>query len=758
MLHSPPKRTHSFGGCKPCRTRHLKCDQTAPQCNRCQISGLECDYSPALRWVVATGPEVYENLPQFTGPTEERTARRYLYSKYSREVMSRLLIEGVPGTVVKVLDDVDERAKDLDGNGSDWFAAGPFSVFKSDLSHCAEAAVSSLAGTVTSAGRACSPLLAPAASENIKTRPFASITHADAVESIQPTPRTVSQESSNPGDNGLSEGQYLDDLLASPIDLLQWGDLFAQSADFPILDIQNGSNAQVSFSIWPVDNDTPYSQTQLSGLDPKDPGWPQLDLTAEAPLLLRHFNDEVIDQMGSLPINEKSPWRTLSFPLALVTLSDLTVLDKNRNEIKQANLANYYALIAVSAFHLALNSVAFPALERRENYWRELSRQTYEAAKCHLHYSLANEYCAPRKAKYKEQLIAIGAILATAILSGSEMDTRQYLTEMEHLIRSRGLKKPNVSRRARSLHNVYAWMRIVSESTNVAYEQRVMPTRPGVVQHTCHIPPIPTMGHAINADIPLDNFLHLQPQQLPIDPTNDTHKEQNGQDIHFVSSLQSHGNMYMQIYGVPETWLSLVSQTTRLANVIDRLSPGEKSRDADILASIQPRASYLENAVCLFRSRHCSSTPTPSSSQCTNAQQTKPHTYMVEALSSALVVFFFRRIRNTNPLLLQDCVNHVICSLHAWDKALIQHGLLGPGTAWPAFVAGAEAITGSQRENIVSWLDNAFSKAGWAGYRSSKEILSEVWRRRDQSNAGATTCIATWMDVCRDMGKWPILC
>lgn len=324
---------------------------------------------------------------------------------------------------------------------------------------------------------------------------------------------------------------------------------------------------------------------------------------------------------------------------------------------------------------------------------------------------------------------------------------------MEHLIRSRGLKKPTVSRRARSLHNVYAWMRIVSESTNVSYGQRVIAEGPSTARRA---PSHHTPMRAITSDIPLDNFLDLQPQQHPPDSNIDTPEDgQNGQDIHFATCLQGQGNMYMQIYGVPETWLSLVSQTTRLANVLDRLSPQEKTRDAEILVSLQPRASYLENAVCLFRSRHCSSAQPPSSTLCTAVQQAKPHIQMVQALSSALVIFFFRRIRNTNPLLLQECVNHVILSLHAWDDALVKHGLLGPGTAWPAFVAGAEAMSSKQREQFISWLDNAFSKAGWVGYSMSKEVLGEVWRRRDQ---GPTASIVTWMDVCRGMGKWPILC
>lgn len=264
--------------------------------------------------------------------------------------------------------------------------------------------------------------------------------------------------------------------------------------------------------------------------------------------------------------------------------------------------------------------------------------------------------------------------------------------------------------------------------------------------------------HTIKPDVKLDSFLHLEPRHL--ESWNNANGEGGGsnfQDIHLAESVQEQDNMYMQIYGVPETWLSLVSQVTRLANVMDRLSLKQKRSDAEILVSLQPRASYLENAVCLFKSRYYSN-PESLPDHVDGRGGTRditPHTHMVRALSSAVVIFFYRRIRNVNPLVLQDSVNYVISSLHAFDEALERCGLLGPGTAWPAFIAGAEALTNGQRRSIISWLDKAFSKSGWMGYKASKDVLLELWRQRD--DAGGTINSVTWMDICRRMNCWPLL-
>ncbi|KAG8664608.1 uncharacterized protein FPOAC1_013388 [Fusarium poae] len=133
---------------------------------------------------------------------------------------------------------------------------------------------------------------------------------------------------------------------------------------------------------------------------------------------------------------------------------------------------------------------------------------------------------------------------------------------------------------------------------------------------------------------------------------------------------------------------------------MDRLSARQKP-DAEALMALQPRASNLENAVCLFRSRHSEGSPSMSASP-NSAPGGTPHMHMVRALASALV-FFYRRIRKVNPLVLQDSVNDVVDSLHAFDEALERNNLLGPGTAWPAFIAGAEA-RGRQR---------SLSRSGW---------------------------------------------
>ncbi|KAG5659935.1 hypothetical protein KAF25_003457 [Fusarium avenaceum] len=730
MANSRSRRTHSFGGCKTCRKRHLKCDQSLPRCNRCRQAGLDCEgFTPALRWLISTGSEVYAKQPPQTAEVgAEQYSRRHLFTEEDRKLMSNALLTDVPSTVTAALNQIDEESKALDvkDDAPIICEVGPFQVFKFESSRSTTTPISD----------------------------HVSFNDMD----LDTSSEVQTQDFSEPIDNDVSESIIPNDYSSTSLDFLHWGDLFTWDVSVldnpPQLSYDNFDTLPVNIN-WPNESNISFSDS-LDTMIPFEPAsddvaWPQLDLMTDAPLLLKHFNDDVISQMGSLPINEKSAWRTLHYPSAIMTLSELTMLEVNKDQIKRANLATFYALIAVSSFHLSLNPITFPNFTRPGDHWKSVSCRTYEAAKQHLKLSLEKEsQPGPHKAKYKEQLMGISAVLATALLSGNETDTRWCLTEMERLISWRGLTKPSISRRARLLHNIYAWMRIVSESLNVYRDENhaieAPFTRPNANNSRSQSASVPVQS--INPDMTLDNFLHLEPRKL-----HGQKQRRDIKDIHLADASQDHENMYMQIYGVPETWLSLVSQITRLANVMDRLSASKKT-DAEALMSLQPRASYLENAVCLFRSRH-SENLTMSASP-SSAPGGTPHMHMVRALASALVIFFYRRIRNVNPLVLQDSVNDVVNSLHAFDEALERNNLLGPGTAWPAFIAGAEARQ-RQRQDIADWLDKGFSRSGFESYRASKEVLTEVWRRRDEAEGMPSGDVCTWMEVCRDLHRWPLV-
>ncbi|GKU15342.1 unnamed protein product [Fusarium langsethiae] len=182
---------------------------------------------------------------------------------------------------------------------------------------------------------------------------------------------------------------------------------------------------------------------------------------------------------------------------------------------------------------------------------------------------------------------------------------------MERLISWRGLTKPSISRRARLLHNIYAWMRIVSESLNVFHDENHAIETPFTRSNANASKTAAVPVQSINPDMTLDNFLHLEPRKL-----HGQKIKRDIKDIHIADASQDHENI--------------------LANVMDRLSARQKP-DAEALMALQPRASYLENAVCLFRSRHSEGSPSMRASP-NSAPGGTPHMHMVRALGVGVLL------------------------------------------------------------------------------------------------------------------------
>lgn len=321
-------------------------------------------------------------------------AKLTIWVEADRELMSNALVTNVPSTVTAALNQIDEGSKGLDVNddAASIYEVGPFQVFKFESCQSATTAIS----------------------DHVS---FNDMEHDTLSE---PQTQGFSEPLDNNPDQIVDETVVPNDFATTSLDFLHWGDLFTWDVSVldnpPQLPYENFETLPMNLN-WPNESFSESLDTMMP-FEPvaDDVAWPQLDLMVDAPVLLKHFNDDVISQMGSLPINEKSAWRTLHYPSAIMTLSELTMLDVNKDQIKRANLATFYALIAVSSFHLSLNSITFPSLARPGEHWKALSNRTYEAAKQHLKVSLEKEsQPGPHKAKYKEQLMGISAVLATAV-------------------------------------------------------------------------------------------------------------------------------------------------------------------------------------------------------------------------------------------------------------------------------------------------------------------------------------------------------
>lgn len=335
------------------------------------------------------------------------------------------------------------------------------------------------------------------------------------------------------------------------------------------------------------------------------------------------------------------------------------------------------------------------------------------------------------------------------------------MINMEYLIRLRGLVKPRISRRARLLHYMYTWLRILNESTLVLHNE-ISHTAPSKALWSRRLDMEElTRLNQRHAAVPtsdqhrvLDDFLRISTTESDKDLNIDDRKDvQAGLgDIHLVDSRNHPEELHTVVNGISETWLGLLSQTTRLANVLDQINTESNIISAERHLALQRRSFCLENMICIFTQRNLP--------PCGGG----PKAHMLRALNCALVIFFYRRVRGVNPCILQGYVKNIIQELAGWDAELEKQSLVGPGTAWPAFMAGCEAISNDDRQSILFWLNKANSQSGFSSYSSAAAIMKEVWKTRDSYGGTGTSpgvesspVTFSWTDHSKQHVQWLLL-
>lgn len=535
---------------------------------------------------------------------------------------------------------------------------------------------------------------------------------------------------------------------------LQWADLFELDFD-GVAPIDTLPLGNMFAPLAGINTDGSLQQTMTNSHNPADLEAAEVphDILLDAQHLLKHFQDQVIPAMAGLPYTKKSPLRILNLASATQTLAEMTFL--KREWVSHARLANFYAVLACSAHHLG--STPANALSWDVNYSRNIMDTTYVLAGKHFQASLKNECSGPAKAKYKDQLMASISLLSIALSAGYQKDARWYMVEAERLVRTRGLAKREISRKARLLHHVYTWVRIIGESTYVLHDYASYGNLAGQIPNST--PEVLTSIDAeptpLDATSRLDDFLRLDPHNETLTMQDSKEHATGLTDIHLEDPRQSQATMYLEIYGLPETWLSLVSQSTRLANVMDVSRVGGRDFPPWFHRATQNRAERLESMVCTFAAKQ------PESAS------TTPHYHMLGALNAALVIFFYRRIRNVNPWILRTYVRDVVDALAAFDACLQSQSIPGPGTGWPAFIAGCEAMSQADRAALVGWLDNAHLQTGLRGYQTATEVMRGVWQTRDEATTSPQTAslageqiliTCSWVNACKKDSLWAMLC
>lgn len=502
-----------------------------------------------------------------------------------------------------------------------------------------------------------------------------------------------------------------------------------------------------------------------------------VDILDHASFLIKVFQKHVVPQLTVVPLGKKAPWNILNVPTAIVTLADITVMESQ--DVTHARYANLFSLLSCSAMYLSVTPSSGYGGSILTTDWQQVACKAYYEAKAHMRISLSEETDGPTKSKYKDQLMAICAMIESAvrychapissdhvepstkelkIFLGQHQDVRCYMIDAERLLRLRGLVKSKTSHKARLLINVYSWLRIVGESTYILHDFSPSNLFLDTLSHqirSCGPPRrIGDVSSTMGRHVRLDDFLDLEhsDDDLNIDEPKDQNRDIP--DIHLHDSRKSAHTLSKQAYGLSETWLSLVSQTIRLANVLEKLEAAQSTDiqiDSKVWNFVQKRSNRLENVILSYSARKND----PDRSD----WPAVPYFQVLRAFNAALVILFYRRVRKVHSGILQghvDSVINALKSVHATPSD-VEHA--GPGALWPIFLAGCEATTKERRDAILKLLERSKIKCGLSPVDIAENIMTAVWKRQDEHLKGnPREPFPTWMDILKKRKTWPIFC
>lgn len=315
------------------------------------------------------------------------------------------------------------------------------------------------------------------------------------------------------------------------------------------------------------------------------------------------------------------------------------------------------------------------------------------------------------------------------MVKGDSEKRLSSLVQAEKFICVNGFKQSTLSPKRRALHHCYAYMRIMAETTSITDSLSVDLASTSISPDE---DPACT-DFRIYPDIAFsENIMAMEK-----DPSVAQ------RDLHLAIPGRWSLTLFPKMYGVPESFLMLLSQAIRLANERDLSMLTDRGEGMLNLKDFWIRAKALEKGIHLLLSS-CAAGDMPTlEDSLVGISNSRAQT-----MYTALLIFFHRRIYDLDASLLEREVDTVRESLIRIQQE--EAGCNDGNTAtliWPAFIAACEAVTLETQLFFSSWFDSCHTMRGLVNVSLAKQIFETIWAKRQEAGPYGETC--SWPEVLR---------
>lgn len=429
--------------------------------------------------------------------------------------------------------------------------------------------------------------------------------------------------------------------------------------------------------------------------------------------LLKHYASTVINSMTPFR-HGKTPWHVLFLPHAKNCLAALTLGEP----VDHATLCTFYGILAIGAFSLG-------SISQSQSFLGQ-AYACKQQAREHVRLMLTTAYDIPKATKYKSILMALITMAQVSLFSGSRGQSECYLLETEKFIRMKGLSRRK-SRKVRLLHHCYAYMRFFHESTIISglhsrqrHHVREAVESSGMVVYSRD-----------GLFFRVKDWNNLDQEDMVVKS-----QEAGENDLHLSEPGQFSATMYPEIYGIPETWIFLLSQTIRLGNEKDAADHDDTELSLplkDFLCRAKAIEKRIHNMQGMVPKRPASSNHQPSDQ---NVLET-----VVQGMQAALTIYFYRRVYDIDAAMLQGKVVSVRDWLFSYgyaDSAMLYgYG----GYIWPAFIAACEAEDQEVQMSFSNWFRTSGQRSGLPCFKETLKDIERVWQEKRTCNGKSVTWV-----------------
>ncbi|KAI0839930.1 fungal-specific transcription factor domain-containing protein [Hypoxylon sp. FL0890] len=796
-------RSRTFKSCLACRGRHLKCDEARPVCGLCRRLNLPCERAEArLHWVSEVngngdGSSLNGSRKDRSHPDSHRAAsfRFQFSSEDERNDMSINIVQSLghrsAGDVMLSLDD------EASNGNREPLQAGPFGVFRAF--DPPEELASILATAPPYQGQG--------------DDGQGEVLHGDALPMLHL--ETCDAEVAH-----LLGHQHSEEPNST---VEPWSDLFDTAASMPSILSQefvwtwpsgdtDSTRLMPSSDLFPPDCNFTASPPRPPSV--ADRGFraslqpPITQSSSQLPphtqILLRYYKENFGSARNpSIKPTRIAPWLDILFPCALETYAELSLWGTSSHR----RLSILCTVLAKSAFHMHQAQIAE---DSSQSPWLSIGRKYQRDAQDHLQKTFQCEVGDMLESKYDEVLMAILALSIVSLLFNCYKSTTVLLLDAERLIRLHGLSLPKYFRQ-RVLHHMYTHFRVLAESidfnssntsqlaSTLATDLASSPSSSStdsygpdqrVQSPPASLPPPPSLMASSSANFtllasdrelvksPLRKF-RVSKERLGnhLDVSRKKPAEIAYADIHLDVSGHWSESFYIDMYGVPESLMTLLSQTVSLANEKSRL---EKLAHTDpaISSALNQHIKTLEHNIWSWptsssetdmpvgpaRPPHLgfSSSSGPDNSRAFSETQNDCHRSnrsqalldhsdvrsLTLAMHQSLLVYFYRFVYCVSPMAVQEHVRRALeYAASCMTASVMEDQDFATSVGWAIFVAACEAMSPELQEQSRRLLEN-MDTAGilFIGSGQPSQIAQEVWKSRERT----VDWSMGWKDVLRE--------